>query len=80
MPRYEILEIKNARKGIDVIEQGRKEQGISQMKFAEKLNDPDVGQRYAGTLKRGDAKLSYTIRAARLAGYRVCFIKELIDP
>lgn len=76
----EITEINNARQFIDLLDAERRQQGISQMKMAELLDDPDAGQRYAGTYGRGDAKLSYTIRMAKALGLKIVFYKELIEP
>lgn len=75
-----LTEVTSARQAIDMIDKERREKGISQMKMAEMLNDPDAGQRYAGSYGRGDAKLSYTIRMAKALGLKVMFYKELIEP
>ena len=71
----EFLEIKTARQAIDELDRIRRAQGISQMGMAERLNDPDTGQRYARMYGSGNARISYIIKAARELGVKVYFSK-----
>lgn len=71
----ELLEIKTARQAIDELDRIRRAQGISQMGMAERLNDPDTGQRYARMYGSGNARISYIIKAARELGVKVYFSK-----
>ena len=73
--RLELLEIVTARQAIDELDRIRREQGISQMKMAELLNDPDVGMRWARMYGSGNAKIAYIIKAARELGVKVYFSK-----
>ena len=73
--RLELLEIVTARQAIDELDRIRREQGISQMKMAELLNDPDVGMRWARLYGSGNAKIAYIIKAARELGVKVYFSK-----
>lgn len=73
--RLELLEIVTARQAIDELDRIRREQGISQMKMAELLNDPDMGMRWARMYGSGNAKIAYIIKAARELGVKVYFSK-----
>ena len=71
----ELTEITSARQAIDEIDKMRREQGISQMEMALRMNDPDTGQRYARMYKSGNARISYIIKTARELGVKVYFSK-----
>ena len=71
--RLELLEIDNARQAIDELDRIRREKGISQMGMAERMNDPDVGARWARMYGSGNAKIAYVIKAARELGVKVYF-------
>lgn len=73
--RMELLEIVTARQAIDELDRIRREKGISQMNMAERLNDPDVGMRWARMYGSGNARISYIIKAARELGVKVYFSK-----
>ena len=73
MSRFELLEIESARHGIDELDRMRREHGLSQMKMAEILNDPDTGQRLYRAFRSGNCSLAYFLRWAKANGVRVYF-------
>ena len=73
--RLELVEIETARQAIDELDRIRREKGISQMHMAERLNDPDVGMRWARMYGSGNAKIAYVIKAAKELGVKVYFSK-----
>ena len=73
--RLELVEIETARQAIDELDRIRREKGISQMNMAERLNDPDVGMRWARMYVSGNAKIDYVIKAAKELGVKVYFSK-----
>ena len=73
--RLELVEIETARQAIDELDKARRQQGLSQMALAERLDDPDTGQRYARMYGSGNAKIAYVIRTARELGIKVYFSK-----
>ena len=76
MGRLEFSEIESARQAIDQLDQVRRENGISQMRMAAILNDPDTGQRLYRAYKSGNCSLAYAIRWAKANGIRVFFCKD----
>ena len=73
MPRLELTEIENARQAIDEMDRIRRDNGLSQMKMAEILNDPDTGQRLYRAFRSGNCSLAYFLRWAKANGVRVYF-------
>ena len=69
MAKLELTEIE----AIDELDRVRRENGLSQMKMAEILNDPDTGQRLYRAFRSGNCSLAYFIRWARANGVRVYF-------
>ena len=73
MSKLELTEIETARQAIDELDRIRRENGYSQMKMAEILNDPDTGQRLYRAYRSGNCSLAYFIRWAKANGARVYF-------
>ena len=73
MSRLELTEIENARQAIDEMDRIRRDNGLSQMKMAEILNDPDTGQRLSRAFRSGNCSLAYFLRWAKANGVRVYF-------
>lgn len=73
MAKLELTEIETARQAIDELDRIRRENGYSQMKMAEILNDPDTGQRLYRAFRSGNCSLAYFIRWARANNVRVYF-------
>lgn len=73
MSRLELTEIENARQAIDEMDRIRRDNGLSQMKMAEILNDPDTGQRLYRAFRSGNCSLAYFLRWAKANGVRVYF-------
>jgi hypothetical protein len=73
VPRLELTEIENARQAIDEMDRIRRDNGLSQMKMAEILNDPDTGQRLYRAFRSGNCSLAYFLRWAKANGVRVYF-------
>jgi hypothetical protein len=71
--KLELTEIETARQAIDELDRIRRENGYSQMKMAEILNDPDTGQRLYRAYRSGNCSLAYFIRWAKANGARVYF-------
>lgn len=71
--RLELTEIETARQAIDQLDQIRRDNGISQMRMAAILNDPDTGQRLYRAFRSGNCSLAYAIRWARANGVKVYF-------
>lgn len=74
MGRLEFSEIESARQAIDQLDQVRRENGISQMRMAAILNDPDTGQRLYRAYKSGNCSLAYAIRWAKANGIKIYFL------
>ena len=75
MERLEFIEITNARQAIDELDRMRREKGISQMKMAEILNDPDAGMRQLRAYKSGNCSFAYAIKWANAHGFKLYFCK-----
>ena len=69
----ELFELENARQAIYKLDTIRRENGISLMKMAQILNDPDTGQRLYRAFRSGNCSLAYFIRWARANNIKVYF-------
>lgn len=76
MRQFEYHVIKSARDGVETMDKIRREQGISQMKMAEKLDDPDVGMRQSRLIRNGSCQLWYMIKELNVLGYELVMVKK----
>lgn len=76
MRQFEYHVIKSARDGVETMDKIRREQGISQMKMAEKLDDPDVGMRQSRLLRNGSCQLWYMVKELNVLGYELVIVKK----
>lgn len=76
MKQFQYHVVKSARDGVETMDRLRREQGISQMKMAEKLDDPDVGMRQSRLLRNGSCQLWYMVKELNVLGYELVIVKN----
>lgn len=76
MKQFQYHVVKSARDGVETMDRLRREQGISQMKMAEMLDDPDVGMRQSRLLRNGSCQLWYMVKELQVLGYELVIVKK----
>ena len=76
MKQFQYHVVKSARDGVETMDRLRREQGISQMKMAEMLDDPDVGMRQSRMLRNGSCQLWYMVKELQVLGYELVMVKK----
>lgn len=68
--------IKTARDGVETMDKLRRDAGISQMRMAELLDDPDAGMRQTRLKRNGSCQLWYMVKELEVLGWELVMVKK----